>query len=164
MFKKSSEVSPATSFRMESESARPPSSKGGVSVLGPTLTFKGGELSSDEDLLIEGTVESRIAHQGHHLTVGRQGRVKADVRARFITVHGSIEGDLQGDEGVHISATAHVLGNVTAPKVCIENGARFQGSIMTKEVAPAATRAPGVDATRAPSADAATVAKALGAR
>jgi cytoskeletal protein CcmA (bactofilin family) len=152
MFKKSSEVSPATSFRMESEGARPVSSKG-VSVLGPTLTFKGGELTSDEDLLIEGTVESRIAHQGHHLTIGRQGKVKADVRARFITVHGSIEGDLHGDEGVHIAATAHVLGNVVAPKVSLENGARFQGSIITKEVAPTATRAPAPDA--------ATVTKAL---
>ena len=163
MFKKSSEVSPATSFRMESESARPVSTKG-VSVLGPTLTFKGGELSSDEDLVIEGTVESRIAHQGHHLTIGRQGKVKADVRARVITVHGSIEGDLHGDEAVHIAATAHVLGNVVAPKVAIENGARFQGSIMTKEVAPGAVRSPSADATRAPSADAATVSKALGAR
>lgn len=127
MFKKQNDAPAATSFRMEPE-MRP--SKG-TSVLGPTLTFKGGELSSDEDLIIEGTVEGKIAHQNHHLTVGKNGRVKADVRARLITVYGTIEGDLRGDEGVHITATAHVVGNVVSPRVSIESGARFEGSVTT---------------------------------
>ncbi len=138
MFKKSNESSPPAAFRMESDTPR--ASKG-VSVLGPTLTFKGGELSSDEDLIIEGTVEGKIAHHNHHLTIGKQGKVKADVRARLITVHGSIQGDLHGDEGVHISASAQVIGNVTSPRVSLENGARFQGSISTKEAANVGTRA-----------------------
>jgi cytoskeletal protein CcmA (bactofilin family) len=140
MFKKSSDSSPPATFRMESGDAPPRASKG-VSVLGPTLTFRGGELSSDEDLVIEGTVEGKIAHQNHHLTIGKQGKVKADVRARMITVHGSIEGDLHGDEGVHISASATVIGNVTSPRVSLENGARFQGSISTKEAANVGARA-----------------------
>ena len=97
MFKKQNDAPAATSFRMEPE-MRPAK---GTSVLGPTLTFKGGELSSDEDLIIEGTVEGKIAHQNHHLTIGKNGRVKADVRARLITVYGTVEGDLRGDEGVH---------------------------------------------------------------
>ena len=101
MFKKSSETAPPTAFRMESDT-RPTK---GTSVLGPTLTFRGGELSVDEDLIIEGTVEGKIAHHSHHLTIGKQGRVKADVRARLITVYGTVEGDLHGDEGVHIAAT-----------------------------------------------------------
>jgi cytoskeletal protein CcmA (bactofilin family) len=146
MFKKSSDSSPPATFRMESD-ATPRASKG-VSVLGPTLTFRGGELSSDEDLVIEGTVEGKIAHQNHHLTIGKQGRVKADVRARLITVHGSIEGDLHGDEGVHISASAQVIGNVTSPRVSLENGARFQGSISTKDGSSVGARAP----TQAPAA------------
>ena len=141
MFKKSSQPAASAAFRMEADT-RP--SKG-VSVLGPTLTFKGGEFSSDEDLVIEGTVEGKIAHQNHHLTIGKQGKVKANVRARLVTVYGSIEGDLHGDEGVHIAATAQVIGNVTAPRVSLENGARFQGSITTKEPA-AGARAASADA------------------
>ena len=129
MFKKQSDAPMATSFRVESET-RPAK---GVSVLGPTLTFRGGELSSDEDLIIEGTVEGKIAHQSHHLTIGKSGRVKADVRARLITVYGTVEGDLHGDEGVQITATARVIGNVVAPRVSLESGATFQGSITTKD-------------------------------
>ena len=141
MFKKSSET-PPTAFRMESD-ARPAKAP---SVLGPTLTFRGGELSCDEDLVIEGTIEGKIAHHNHHLTIGKQGKVKADVRAKRITVHGTIEGDLHGDEGVHISATAHVHGNVVTPRVSLEEGARFQGSIVTKDAPASAARAPAADA------------------
>ncbi len=137
MFKKQSAAPTATSFRIEAEPRGPVK---GVSVLGPTLTFRGGELSSDEDLIIEGTVEGKIAHQSHHLTVGKTGRVKADVRARLITVYGTVEGDLHGDEGVQITASAHVIGNVVAPRVSLESGARFEGSITTKEDARAAER------------------------
>ncbi len=140
MFKKPNETTPSTTFRMESDARPSTSSTKGVSVLGPTLTFKGGELSSDEDLVIEGTVEGKIAHQSHHLTIGKQGRVKADVKARLITVYGSVEGDLHGDEGVHITASAHVIGNVVAPRVSLENGARFEGSIITRESSPVAAR------------------------
>lgn len=137
MFKKQNDPPMATSFRIESET-RP--SKG-TSVLGPTLTFRGGELSSDEDLIIEGTVEGKIAHQNHHLTIGKSGRVKANVRARLITVYGSVEGDLHGDEGVQITATARVIGNVVSPRVSIENGARFEGSVTTKDDSRVAARA-----------------------
>jgi cytoskeletal protein CcmA (bactofilin family) len=97
------------------------------------LTFKGGELSSDEDLLIEGTVEGSIAHQSHQLTVGKSGRVKANVRARIIIVEGTIEGDLQGDEAVHIRKTAHVHGNVTSPRISVEEGASFDGVLKTSQ-------------------------------
>lgn len=138
MFKKSNEAPAPQMFRMDSGDA--PRPQKGTSVLGPTLTFKGGELSSDEDLIIEGTVEGRIAHQSHQLTIGKQGRVKADIRARVITVYGSVEGDLQGDEGVHIAASGRVIGNVTAPRVSLENGANFQGSISTKDGANAGAR------------------------
>jgi cytoskeletal protein CcmA (bactofilin family) len=138
MFKKSNEAPAPTMFRMDS--ADTPRPQKGTSVLGPTLTFKGGELSADEDLVIEGTVEGRIAHQSHQLTVGKQGRVKADIRARVITVYGSVEGDLHGDEGVHIAATGRVIGNVTAPRVSLENGANFQGSISTKDASATGAR------------------------
>ncbi len=155
MFKKQSDGAPATTFRAESE----PRPTKGTSVLGPTLTFKGGELSSDEDLIIEGTVEGKIAHQNHHLTIGKNGRVKADVRARVITVHGTIEGNLHGDEGVQIMASARVIGNVVSPRVSLESGARFEGSIATKEGASVAARVASPESPRGGSAETPTLAK-----
>ena len=144
MFKKQSDASAATSFRIEA-ATEPRQAPKGVSVLGPTLTFRGGELSSDEDLIIEGTVEGKIAHQNHHLTIGKNGKVKANVRARLITVYGTVEGDLHGDEGVQIAASARVIGNVVAPRVSLEPGARFEGSITTREDSRAASRATAAD-------------------
>lgn len=142
MFKKHSDPPIANSFRVESELRAPASPAKGVSVLGPTLTFKGGELSFDEDLIIEGTVEGKIAHQGHHLTIGKGGRVKANIRARLITVYGTVEGDLHGDEGVEISASARVVGNVVGPRVTLEGGASFKGSITTADDSRAARSVP----------------------
>ena len=101
----------------------------GSSVIGPTLQFIGGQLTSSEDLIIEGTVEGTIAHQSHQLKIGETGKVKADVHARIIIVEGTIEGNIRGDEAVHIRSTARVTGDVSSPKVSIENGARFQGRI-----------------------------------
>ncbi len=121
MFKKSSDSAPNPK----------PSSKGVPSVLGPTVTFRGGELSADEDLVIQGTVEGTIAHQSHNLIIGQTGRVKADVKALIITVEGTVEGDIQGDEAVIIKRTARVLGNVAAPRVSVEDGASFTGSVRT---------------------------------
>jgi cytoskeletal protein CcmA (bactofilin family) len=139
MFKKQNDA-PATSFRLDATTTETRAPAKGVSVLGPTLTFRGGELSSDEDLVIEGTVEGKIAHQNHHLTIGKNGKVKANIRARLITVYGTVEGDLHGDEGVQISASAHVKGNVVAPRVSLEPGARFEGSITTRDETRPATR------------------------
>ena len=140
MFKKHNDAPTATSFRIEAAAAEPRQAPKGVSVLGPTLTFRGGELSSDEDLIIEGTVEGKIAHQSHHLTIGKNGRVKANIRARLITVYGTVEGGLHGDEGVEISASARVTGNVVGPRVTLEGGATFKGSITTGDDLRAAAR------------------------
>ena len=64
-----------------------------VSVIGPTLVFK-GELSADEDLVIEGDIEGTIDHHKKHLTIGKQGRVKADIHASSVIVEGKLIGDI----------------------------------------------------------------------
>jgi cytoskeletal protein CcmA (bactofilin family) len=97
------------------------------SILGPTLRFK-GELSAEEDLLIQGQVEGSIKHTAS-LTVGKQGEVKADINARHITVEGKVQGDLHGSKAVTISATADVRGNIFSPTVSLIEGAKFKGSI-----------------------------------
>jgi cytoskeletal protein CcmA (bactofilin family) len=98
-----------------------------ASILGPTLRFR-GELSAQEDLIIQGSVDGSITHT-QSLTVGTDGSMKGDIRARVIVVDGKVEGDLYATESVSIRATAKVKGNVFAPRVGITEGAFFQGQI-----------------------------------
>jgi cytoskeletal protein CcmA (bactofilin family) len=98
-----------------------------ASVLGPTLRFK-GELSAQEDLVVQGSVEGSITHT-QSLTMGSEGSMKGDIRARVIIVDGKVEGDLYATESVNIRATAKVKGNVFAPRVAISDGAFFQRRI-----------------------------------
>jgi cytoskeletal protein CcmA (bactofilin family) len=98
-----------------------------ASVLGPSLRFR-GELSAQEDLIIQGSVEGSITHT-QSLTVGTDGSMKGDIRARVILIDGKVEGDLYATESVTIRATAKVKGNVFAPRVGITEGAFFQGHV-----------------------------------
>ncbi len=96
-------------------------------VLGPTLRFR-GELTASEDLILHGGVEGSITH-AQCLTVGAEGSVKGDIRARVIVIDGTVDGDLYATESVNIRATAKVRGNVFAPSVGILEGAFFEGQI-----------------------------------
>lgn len=107
--------------------ARPVQSRN-VSVIGPTLVFK-GELSADEDLIIEGQIEGTIAHHKKHLTVGKQGRVKADIHASSVIVLGQLVGDIHSEGIVSIAKGADVTGNVYCGRIVMEDGARFKGKI-----------------------------------
>jgi cytoskeletal protein CcmA (bactofilin family) len=97
------------------------------SVLGKTLIFK-GELSADEDLILQGRVEGSI-HHTQSLTVGVDGVVIGDTHARSIVVEGTVEGDLRASVSVLVMATAKVRGNIAAPRVGIHEGANFNGSV-----------------------------------
>ncbi len=105
-----------------------------ASVLGPTLKFK-GELSADEDLLIQGKVEGSIRHTSS-LTIGESGHVKADTSAEYIVVEGSVDGDLHGAKSVKVRESAKINGNISSPSVSLVEGATFNGNIdMTGEMA-----------------------------
>jgi cytoskeletal protein CcmA (bactofilin family) len=97
------------------------------SVLGPTLRFR-GELSAQEDLIVQGSIEGSITHT-QSLTIGAEGSMKGDIRARIIVIDGKVDGDLYATESVSIRATAKVKGNVFAPRVAVQDGAFFQGQI-----------------------------------
>ena len=97
------------------------------SILGPTLYFK-GDLTADEDLLIQGRVEGTITHT-QRLTVGAQGTVKANIRAQLIIVEGTVDGDLAAEKSIFVRETAKVMGNIFAPVVSILEGASFTGNI-----------------------------------
>ena len=97
-------------------------------MIGSSITIK-GELIGAEDLLIQGRVEGRIDLRKHNITVGKSGRVKADLFGQSISVEGEVEGNLFGDEQVVVRQSGVVQGNITAPRVSLEDGSKFKGSI-----------------------------------
>lgn len=99
-----------------------------VSVIGETLHFK-GELSAGEDLIIEGTVEGKINQGKCCLTLKPNGKILADVNATKIFIEGDVKGDLHATVSVTVRNSGKVKGNIVAPKVAIEEGATFNGSI-----------------------------------
>ncbi len=99
-----------------------------VSVIGPTLVFR-GELSADEDLVIEGTIEGTIAHHKKNLTIGQKGRVTADIHASSVLVEGELNGNIHSDGLVSLANGSTVTGNVSCARLVMEDGARFNGKI-----------------------------------
>jgi cytoskeletal protein CcmA (bactofilin family) len=100
---------------------------GRASTLGATLRIK-GDLVVDEDLIIQGQVEGSILHT-RSLTIGAQGKVRGDIRARRIVVEGSVEGNLYALENVSLRPGATVRGDIYAAAVAMEGGARLIGRI-----------------------------------
>ncbi len=107
------------------DAAPQPSTKG--SVLGPTLRFK-GDLAADEDLIVQGRVEGSILHS-KSLTIGSEGTMIGNIRARRIVIEGKVEGDLYALEGITVRETGQVKGNLFAPRIAILDGARFNGAV-----------------------------------
>ncbi len=97
-------------------------------MIGPSITIR-GDLSGQEDLQVEGRVEGKINLKQNLVTVGAQGRVKADIYGRLIEVEGEVEGNLFGEEQVIVRQSGSVRGNITAPRVSLEDGANFKGTI-----------------------------------
>jgi cytoskeletal protein CcmA (bactofilin family) len=118
----------ASAPRSTPASAPRPASGGGPAVIGRSIQIN-GDVRGDEDLRIEGDISGTVQLKNANLTIGKEGRVKADVYAKSITVDGTTEGDLYATERVSVHVNANVRGNITAPKVGIEEGCKFKGSI-----------------------------------
>ena len=131
-FKKDSETSRSAlnkSSRSSSETPKRASvSIGGKTMIGSTVVID-GNITSAEDLIIEGKVSGTITATGHEVTVGQSGQLKANINAKIVRIEGKVEGDISGGEKVIISKTGNVLGNLDAPRVTLEDGAKFKGSI-----------------------------------
>ncbi len=111
-----------------------------VSVIGETLHFK-GELSAGEDLIIEGIVEGKINQGKCCLTLKPNGQILANVNATKIFIEGKVKGDLHATVSVTVRNSGDVKGNIVAPKVALEEGATFNGSIeMRSPSQPAETK------------------------
>jgi cytoskeletal protein CcmA (bactofilin family) len=109
-----------------------------------------GDVTGDEDITILGKIEGKIVLPKHSVTIGQSGRVKADIQAKFVSVAGEVHGNLIAGEQIVIRKTATMLGNLTAPRVGLEDGCRFRGSVEME--APADKRAAPIASAQAASA------------
>jgi cytoskeletal protein CcmA (bactofilin family) len=104
-----------------------------LSVLGQSLVFK-GELEAEEDLMVDGRVEGLITHRAQHLTIGPHGDVRADIAANRVLVQGRVTGNIRATEAIVIEPSAHVTGNLFAPRIGLKEGAEFDGRVkLTKD-------------------------------
>jgi cytoskeletal protein CcmA (bactofilin family) len=96
--------------------------------IGKSVVIK-GELNGSEDLTVEGHVEGRVELRDHVLTIGPNGRIKAEVFAKAVIVLGEIIGNVTATEKVDIRDRGSVDGDIVAPRVAIAEGAHFRGSV-----------------------------------
>jgi cytoskeletal protein CcmA (bactofilin family) len=99
-----------------------------LACLGSTIVVK-GEISSDEDLQIDGKVEGPISLRGHRLTVGRTAQLNSEITAREVIVYGNASGNLRARDRVEIKKDGQVIGDITTTRISIEEGAYFKGHI-----------------------------------
>jgi cytoskeletal protein CcmA (bactofilin family) len=96
--------------------------------LGKLVSVK-GELAGREDLFVDGEVEGSIELSGHGLTVGPNGRIRANIQAQTVVVFGRIEGNVRGSERVELRKSAVVTGDILTQRIMIEDGAFLKGGI-----------------------------------
>ncbi|HEY3566366.1 MAG TPA: polymer-forming cytoskeletal protein [Thermoanaerobaculia bacterium] len=117
--------SPSPAPAATSEPPRRPSER---ATIGPSIFIK-GDLSGEEDLVIEGRVEGKVDLKQNNVTVGKNGRVKADVFGKVVVVEGEVDGNVFAREQAILRQSGAIRGNITAPRVILEDGSRFKGSI-----------------------------------
>ncbi len=107
--------------------------------IGKSIAIK-GDLTGNEDLVVEGKVEGKIALPDNELTVGNNGDVSADVHAKSVIVIGKVSGNVSATEKIEVQASGSVDGDVRAPRLIIQEGAVLNGSVeMTKGSGPGST-------------------------
>src|SRR5881296_3942345 len=114
--------------------------------IGKSVVIK-GELNGSEDLTIEGHVEGTIQLRDHVLTIGPNGRIKAQVFAKSVIVLGEVNGNVTASDKVDIRDNGSVDGDIVSPRVAIAEGAHFRGSVDMQRkagVQPKAEVKPGV--------------------
>jgi cytoskeletal protein CcmA (bactofilin family) len=109
-------------------SNEPPRRSATSATIGPSIFIK-GDLSGEEDLVIEGRVEGKVDLKQNNVTIGKNGRVRADVFGKVVIVEGEVDGNVFAREQAILRQAGAIRGNITAPRVMLEDGSRFKGSI-----------------------------------
>lgn len=114
--------------KREAEPAPAGRSRGELATIGRSITIR-GDVTGDEDLLIQGRVDGSVNLDQHAVTVGPEGDVKASITARVVTVEGTVKGNLTADDQIILKRSARVQGDIAAPRVVLEDGASFRGGV-----------------------------------
>jgi cytoskeletal protein CcmA (bactofilin family) len=131
-----------------------------VATIGKSVIVR-GELSGSEDLYVDGEVEGSITLKGQSLTIGPNGRVRANLEARNVIVHGRVDGNVNASDRVDLRKSASLTGDISTARVAIEDGAYFKGTIDIQKAEPVARVEP-KPAVTAPAAAPAPAATAQG--
>jgi len=97
-------------------------------IIGPCVKVK-GEISGKEDLTIHGQIEGIIDLKKSQVIISKTGNINADVYAKTITIEGKVQGNLVGEEKIVIQPSGVVHGNMTSPRINVEDGAKFKGNV-----------------------------------
>ena len=100
---------------------------GATATIGPSMNIK-GEIRTREELLVDGEVEGLLESQSL-LTVGHNGKVRANIKAREVVIFGSVRGDVEVSEKIAIREQGSLIGNIKSAGISIDDGAYFKGSI-----------------------------------
>jgi cytoskeletal protein CcmA (bactofilin family) len=103
-----------------------------VGHIGKSVVIR-GELSGSEDLYLDGEVEGDINLRDHKLVIGPNGKIKANITARDVVVHGRVTGNVAASERVELKRSCSLTGDVSTQRIVIEDGAFFKGAIDIKE-------------------------------
>ncbi len=102
-------------------------------IIGSGVKVK-GEISGKDDLIVHGQVEGIIDFKKGQVIVSKTGNVNADIYGKIITIEGEVKGSLFGKEKIVLQPSGVVRGNMTAPRVKVEDGAKFKGNVDTESV------------------------------
>jgi cytoskeletal protein CcmA (bactofilin family) len=104
----------------------------GVARIGKSITIR-GNLSGEEDLVLEGCIEGRVDVPGHHLTIGPDvHHAQAELAARALTIHGRVVGNVSATERVEIGESGCLYGDVVTPRLSVKDGAQLNGTVTMK--------------------------------
>jgi len=118
----------------------PVSTSGQTAAIGPSMSVK-GEIRAREELLVDGDVEGLLESQSL-LTVGPNGKVRANIKAREVVIYGSVRGDVEVSEKIAIREQGSLIGNIKSAGISIDDGAYFKGSIDSVRPEPKVTTKP----------------------
>jgi cytoskeletal protein CcmA (bactofilin family) len=103
-----------------------------VGHIGKSVVLR-GELTGNEDLYLDGEIEGTINLRDHKLVIGPNGKIKANITARDVVLHGCVEGNISASERVELKRSCSLSGDVCTQRIAIEDGAFFKGAIDIKE-------------------------------
>ena len=121
-------LEPAVSQKAPSMSSAAPASAAKVALIGQGISIS-GDIKADTSLKIEGRIEGRNVQCSNEVDISESGQVIATIMAKVVKISGTVSGDIGAGEKVFISRTGRVQGNIIAPRVQLEDGALFRGSI-----------------------------------